>query len=70
MKTVYCRMASTPLNYIIPYFAKISTQNHINNLQNLICILLNLLSNQNITKKLCILKFKLCCLPNSKFIIL
>ena len=36
MKTVYCQMANTPLNYIIPYFTKNSTKNHINNLQKLI----------------------------------
>ncbi len=36
MKTVYCQMANTPLNYIVPYFIKFSPQNPINNLQNLI----------------------------------
>mgnify|MGYP001784145054 CR=1 FL=1 len=36
-------MANTPLNYIIPYFSKISIQNHINNLQNLICAIINTL---------------------------
>ena len=29
-------MANTPLNYIILYFVKNSTKNHINNLQKLI----------------------------------
>ena len=33
IKTVYCQMANTLFNYITPYFAKISTQNHINDLK-------------------------------------
>ncbi len=44
MKTVYCQMANTPLNYIIPDFIKNTTQYHINNLQNLICVIINAFS--------------------------
>lgn len=43
MKTVYCLMANTPLNYIVPYFTKNPTKNHINNLQNLICAIIKTL---------------------------
>lgn len=46
-------MASTPLNYIIPYFCEISTQNHINNLQNLICAIINTLINEVSNEKSC-----------------
>lgn len=41
MKTVYCQMANTPLNYSIPYFKKSATKNHINSLQNLIYVIIN-----------------------------
>ena len=33
IKTEYCQMANALFNYITPYFAKISTQNHINDLK-------------------------------------